>query len=55
MRLAPIAAGSTAPAGILIVYYLFVDPENTTRLFTTVPGQIILAYLWARKILNPEI
>ncbi len=53
-----------APAGILVVYYLFVDPENTTRLFTTVPGQIILAiaatlnilaYLWARKILNPEI
>ncbi len=53
-----------APAAILIVYYLFVDPENTTRLFTTVPGQVILAaalllniiaYFWARRILNPEI
>jgi tight adherence protein B len=53
-----------APAFILLLYYLFVDPVNTTRLFTQVPGQIMLAiaallnivaYLWARKILNPEI
>ena len=52
-----------APVLILIVYY-FVDPLNTTRLFTTLPGQIlmtisvvldILAYLWARAILNPDI
>jgi len=52
-----------APAIILVAYY-FVDPINTERLFTTVPGQIILsislilnvtAYLWARKILNPDI
>lgn len=52
-----------APAFILVVYY-FIDPINTERLFTTVPGQIILsiafvldllAYFWARKILNPDI
>jgi tight adherence protein B len=52
-----------APLLILIVYY-FVDPVNTVRLFTTVPGQIlmsislvldVLAYLWARAILNPDI
>jgi tight adherence protein B len=52
-----------APLLILIVYY-FVDPVNTIGLFTTVPGQILLsaslvldiiAYLWARVILNPDI
>lgn len=52
-----------APLFILVVY-TFVDPVNTARLFTTVPGQIILctaivlnllAYLWARRILNPDI
>ena len=52
-----------APLLILVVY-TFVDPVNTARLFTTVPGQIILciaivlnllAYLWARRILNPDI
>jgi len=52
-----------APAFILVVYY-FVDPVNTTALFTKVPGQMLLAlaivfnvaaYLWARVILNPEI
>ncbi len=52
-----------APLFIVIVYY-FVDPLNTTRLFTTLPGQIllgisvvldVLAYLWARVILNPDI
>jgi tight adherence protein B len=52
-----------APAFILLVYY-FIDPVNTRRLFVSVPGQIIvtiavvldvLAYLWARKILNPDI
>ena len=52
-----------APLLILFVYY-FVDPINTIKLFTTLPGQILLsismvlnliAYLWARMILNPEI
>ena len=53
-----------APFFILALYYLVVDPVNTERLFTTVPGQLILcaaiildlvAYLWARQILNPDI
>ena len=53
-----------APAFILVLYYFVVDPVNTERLFTTLPGQIILsvavifnilAYLWARYILNPDI
>jgi tight adherence protein B len=52
-----------APPLVLLVYY-FVDPINTARLFTTVPGQImvsvavilnVIAYLWARKILSPDI
>ena len=52
------------PPIILAVYYFFFDPDNTARLFTTVPGQVILstslilnvvAYLWARAILNPDI
>ena len=52
-----------APAVILVLYW-FVDPENTARLFTYPPGQMILgvavtlnvlAYLWARVILNPDI
>lgn len=52
-----------APLVILVVYY-FVDPVNTLRLFTTVPGQILLsaavvldaiAYVWARAILTPDI
>jgi tight adherence protein B len=52
-----------APLVILVVYY-FVDPLNTTRLFVTVPGQILLsisvvldviAYVWARAILTPDI
>jgi len=53
-----------APFAVMIMYYFFIDPENTERLFTTVPGQLILctslvfnlvAYLWARKILNADI
>ncbi len=53
-----------APLAVLIMYYFFIDPENTERLFVTVPGQLILctslvfnlaAYLWARKILNADI
>lgn len=52
------------PFGILAIYYFVIDPVNTERLFTTVVGQIFLcaalilnvtAYLWARKILNPDI
>lgn len=53
-----------APAFVLMLYYFVVDPINTERLFTTLPGQLILslaiifniiAYLWARHILNPDI
>lgn len=53
-----------APFMILAMYYFFVDPVSTTRLFTTIFGQFLLsislildvvAYLWARKILNPDI
>jgi len=52
-----------APAFILVVYS-FIDPENTSKLFTTLPGQLMLsvaivlnlaAYLWAVKILNADI
>lgn len=52
-----------APPIILLVYF-FVDPLNTMRLFTTVPGQLMLsvaivldvaAWLWARSILSPDI
>lgn len=52
-----------APAFILVAYY-FVDPQNTKSLFTTPFGQIllslafvfdVLAYFWARAILNPDI
>ena len=53
-----------APLVILALYYFVIDKENTERLFTSVPGQIMLsaamvlnvvAYLWARRILNPDI
>ncbi|MCC6124574.1 MAG: type II secretion system F family protein [Pirellulales bacterium] len=52
-----------APAIILVVYY-FVDPVNTSYLFTEIVGQImlgiavvfnVLAYFWARVILHPDI
>ena len=52
-----------APAFILVLYF-FIDPRNTGLLFTTPFGQILLglavvlnvvAYLWARVILNPDI
>lgn len=52
------------PIAILAIYYFVVDPESTARLFTSVLGQIFLctslvlnlvAYLWARQILNPDI
>jgi tight adherence protein B len=53
-----------APIVILALYYFVIDQQNTERLFTSVLGQIMLsaaivlnvaAYLWARKILNPDI
>jgi tight adherence protein B len=53
-----------APGVILLLYYFGFDPESTSRLFTEVPGQLMLsvaaimnivAYFWARRILNPEI
>ncbi len=52
------------PLAILLLYYFVVDQQNTIRLFTTFLGQMMLAtalilniaaYLWARRILNPEI
>jgi tight adherence protein B len=52
------------PFAILALYYFVVDPINTEKLFTTVIGQLFLcasivlnvvAYLWARHILNPDI
>jgi tight adherence protein B len=54
---------AVAPAFILLVYY-FIDPGNTIALFTEPMGQLLLvaagvlnvvAYLWARAILNPDI
>jgi len=51
------------PLFVLLAYY-FIDPENTLRLFDTLPGQLMLSfsavlniasYLWARAILNPDI
>lgn len=51
------------PLFVLVAYY-FVDPDNTLRLFDTLPGQLMLsvavllnvvAYLWARRILTPDI
>lgn len=53
-----------APGAILLLYYFGFDPESTSKLFTEVPGQLMLsiaailnivAYFWARRILNPEI
>ncbi len=53
-----------APGVILLLYYFVVDPEATEKLFTTFGGQMILsaalvlnvvAYLWARQILSPDI
>jgi len=52
-----------APAFILVAYF-FIDPRNTSLLFTTPFGQVLLAaalvlnvvaYFWARLILNPDI
>jgi tight adherence protein B len=52
-----------APMFILVGYY-FVDPVNTSLLFTETIGHFVLAvavvlnvaaYVWARTLLNPEI
>ena len=52
------------PFAVLALYYFVLDPVNTERLFTSVVGQLFLcvalvlnvaAYLWARRILNPDI
>jgi tight adherence protein B len=52
------------PFVVLALYYFVLDPVNTEKLFTTVAGQLFLcaalllnvvAYLWARRILNPDI
>jgi len=52
-----------APIFILIAYY-FIDPVNTMSLFTQTIGHLVLAtalvldvvaYAWARMLLNPEI
>lgn len=49
---------------LLLLVYAVIDPVNTERLFTTLPGQIMLvvsftlnivAYLWALKIVNADI
>jgi Flp pilus assembly protein TadB len=49
---------------IVLAVYSQIDPENTSLLFATFPGQLILAtvivlnvvaYFWAVKILNPDI
>ncbi len=54
---------AVAPAFILVTYY-FVDPINTVGLFTTFGGQVLLsaalvlnvvAYVWSRLIINPEL
>lgn len=52
------------PVAMLLLHYFVIDPINTARLFTTVPGQLflitavfldIVAYLWAKAILSPNI
>lgn len=54
---------AAVPPFILIVY-AWLDPNNVSLLFTTLPGQLMLAtavvleitaYFWALKILNPDI
>jgi len=49
---------------VILVVYFFVDPDNTTLLFKERVGQMLLAlavvlnvvaYFWARAILNPDI
>ncbi|MFN9370808.1 MAG: type II secretion system F family protein [Planctomycetaceae bacterium] len=53
-----------APVAVLAMYYFVLDPENTEKLFTTVPGQLILslaivldigAYVWSQYLLSADI
>lgn len=53
-----------APFAFLAAYWFLFDRENTERMFFTIIGQLLLsislilivvAYLWARKILNPDL
>ena len=52
------------PLFVLVLYYLVIDPENTLKLFNTLPGQIMLsvaivlnigAYFWGLRILRADI
>jgi tight adherence protein B len=52
------------PFFVLLLYYLVIDPENTVKLFNTLPGQIMLcaamvlnigAYFWGLRILRADI
>jgi tight adherence protein B len=49
---------------LVLAVYSQIDPENTSLLFRTLPGQLVLAavvvlnviaYFWSVKILNPDI
>ena len=48
----------------ILAFYYFFDPAGVEMLFTTPPGQLlmavaivlnVIAYLWARAIMNPDI
>jgi tight adherence protein B len=52
------------PFFVLAAYYFLIDPENTVRLFNTLPGQMMLsvavvlnigAYFWGLRILRADI
>lgn len=55
---------SLAPAGILAMYWAFLDPGSVERLFLEPAGQLVLvaavflnivAYLWAQRILDADL
>ena len=55
---------AVVPLFVLAVYYFVLDPVATEQLFVSFAGQImlcvalilnIIAYLWAKQILNPDI
>lgn len=55
---------SLAPAGILLMYWAFLDPGSVERLFLEPVGQLVLvaavflnivAYLWAQRILDADL
>lgn len=52
------------PVFVLAVYFFVIDPTNTYKLFTTLPGQLMLsvaiilnvgAYFWGLRILRADI